>query len=463
MKTSRLNTVLAPLAVVLLLAGCASLAPEYQQPTLELPAAADAAPLPAVGERWWTRGSDRELAALIDEALAHNSDLLIAASRIEQARAALTLARSDETPSLLLRGGASRSRDPVPDPRIVEKYSVQLAAAWELDFWGRYRDATVAAREQLLASEANREALRLSLASQVAQSWYGWQALQQRVALQERTLAAQQQELALYGRRVDSGLGGDFELHQLEAEVAGTTSTLQQLIAARDRERNALGILLGRTPKALVEASLPTTGTIVVTAGPVGLPAELPTALPSTRLLARPDVQAAEAGLRAANARIGVARAAWFPAITLTASGGTVSAELSGLFSGGTGAFAFAAALAAPLFDSGRIASGIDSAKAEREAAEQIYRQTVARAFRDVLDALVARRAAKQTAQAETARVAALQETVRLARLRYEHGLIGLYELLGFERGLLAAQSTLVDARRAEAAAAVQLWTAIGG
>ncbi|MCA0184898.1 MAG: TolC family protein, partial [Proteobacteria bacterium] len=222
--------------------------------------------------------------------------------------------------------GASRRRDPVPDIGIIEKYDIQFAASWEVDFWGRYRDATVAAREQLLASETNREALRLSLASQVAQSWYAWQSLAQRVALQQRTLAAQQDELRLVGRRVAAGLLGEFELRQLEAEVAGTRSNLNQLEAARDREQNALGILLGRTPQALATASLPASGEIVA----ITPPALLPAALPSTRLLARPDVQAAEAGLRAANARIGVARSAWFPAISLTASAGTVSAELSG-------------------------------------------------------------------------------------------------------------------------------------
>lgn len=450
---------IASLFVALLLAGCASLAPEYRQPALELPEVASEVPLPLVTEPWWTRAADRELAALIDEALAHNADLAIAAARIEQVRAALRLARSDEMPGLLLEGGASRRLDPVPDVGIIQKYSVQLAASWELDLWGRYRDATTAARQQLLASEAGREALRLSLASQVAQGWYAAQALEQRVALQERTVAAQRQELALLGRRVDAGLAGEFERSQLAAEVAGNDGVHAQLVAARDRERNALGILLGRTPKALFDAPLPAAGEIVAIAPPRGLP----DGLPSTRLLARPDVQAAEARLRAANARIGVARAAWFPAISLTASAGSVSAELSGLFGAGSGAFAFAAALATPLFDSGRISAGIDSSRAEREAAVATYRQTVAAAFRDVLDALVARRAAERTAQAETARAAALAETVRIARLRYEHGLISQFELLGSERALLAVQGNLIDARRAEAAAAVQLWTAIGG
>jgi multidrug efflux system outer membrane protein len=347
----------------------------------------------------------------------------------------------------------------VPKNGIIEKYSVQLAASWELDFWGRYRDASDAARATLFASEANRQALRLSLASQVAQSWYALRALEQRAVLQEKALAAQTQELGLISKRVDAGVSGDFELRQLEAEAAATRIGLQQLLSARDRERNGLGLLLGRSPKALVDGTLPATGD----GAAMLAPAVVPAGLPSSRLLARPDVQAAEATLRAANARIGVARAAWFPSISLTANAGTVSAELSGLFRGGSGAFGFAAALATPLFDSGRIGAGIDSARAEREAAAEAYRQTVARVFREALDAIVARRTAEQAVQTETARVAALAEVVRIARKRDEQGLIGLYELLGFERNLLAAEASLVDARRAEAAAAVQLWTALGG
>jgi multidrug efflux system outer membrane protein len=344
----------------------------------------------------------------------------------------------------------------------INATSLQLLAAYEIDFWGKYRNATAAAREELLASEASREALRLSLASSVAQSWYAYQAFTQRVELTERTLVAQEKTLSLQKRRVDVGLIGEFELRQFEADVATTRSVLPGLILAREQQRNALGILLGRSPKALVEGKL-TMARDGAFVAPTGADEAVPEALPSSRLLARPDVRAAEAALRAANARIGVARAAWFPSISLTASGGVASGALSGLFDAGSGAFNVAGSLLQPLLLSGRIAAGVDASLAAREAAVASYRQTVANAFRDTLDALAVRRAAQAQVSAEAARVDALRETLRLARLRYDNGLISQLEVLDAERGLLAAEGGLIEARRAQAVSLIQVWTAIGG
>lgn len=447
---------LSPLVAALLVGGCMSLAPNYDTPAIELPADA---PIADAAAPWWRQSGDPALAALVEEALVHNRNLLIAAARIEQARAALGIARADQFPDAGLQLGASRSRDPVQFPQIIQRYSAQLALSYQVDFWGKYRDASTAARQQLIASEANREALRLSLASEVAQSWYAFAADSLQVVLTEQTLAAQTQELDLLQRRVKAGIAGEFDLRQQEAEVARTTVVLQLLTGARDRERNALGILLGRTPKALVDGALPAGSDIVA----LPVPDSLPAGLPSSRLLKRPDVVAAEAGLKAANAQIGVARAAWFPSLSLTASGGAASSELSSLFNGGGQAFSVGAALLQPLFYGGRIASGVDAAQAGRDVAVESYRQTVSTAFREVLDALIVRRTAQAVNQAETARVAALAESLRLARLRYQSGLIGQFELLGNQRSLLNAQGNLIEARRAEASAAVQVWTAIGG
>jgi multidrug efflux system outer membrane protein len=445
------------LALPLALSACMSLAPEYAAPKVETPP--DVA-VPAPATPWWQQSGDATLAALVEEALAHNANLLVAAARIEQARAALGLARANEGPSAGLTGSATRSKDPlIGQASTSNRYRTELAVSWELDFWGKYRDASQAAREQMLAAEANREALRLSLASEVAQAWYAYEADSQRLALAEQTLAAQTHELDLLRRRVDAGVSGQFELRQQEAEVAGTIVVVRQLAGARERDKNALGILLGRSPKAIVEGGLPAGGDIV----PMAVPDSLPGGLPSSRLLQRPDVRAAESQLKAANWQIGVARAAWFPSLSLTASGGVASGELSSLFNSGSKVFSVGGSFAQPLLFSGRISSGIDSAKAARDAAGESYRQTVANAFREVLDALVARRTAQEVTQAEAARVAALAETLRLARLRYQSGLISQFELLGNERGLLAAQGNLIEARRAEASAAVQVWAAIGG
>jgi multidrug efflux system outer membrane protein len=441
---------------VLTLSACASLAPDYQTPAVGLPADR---PIAEPKTPWWETGADATLRGLIDEALAHNADLLVAAQRIAQAQAALGIARADQWPDAGIQVGASRERDQTLLPGTRERYSAQVLVSWELDLWGKYRDASTAARELLFAAEANREGLRLSLASQVAQAWYALAAETRRVALVEQVLAAQTHELALLRKRVAAGVAGEFELRQLEAEVAGTRILQQQLLAARAQVGNALGLLLGRSPKTLVEGSLPAGEEIVA----IAVPASLPEGLPSTRLLNRPDVQAAEAALRAANAQIGVARAAWFPSLSLTASGGGASTELSTLFDAGSRTFSIAGALLQPLAYSGRIGAGIDAATAGREAAELLYRQTLARAFREVLDAIAAHQSAREVQRAESMRVAALGESLRIARRRFEAGLTSQFELLANERALLAAQANLVDAQRGEAAAAAQLWTALGG
>lgn len=444
------------LVATLVLAGCASLAPDYEPPLAELPA--DKA-IVEPRAPWWEASGDTRLRALIEEALAHNGDLLVAAARVEQARAALGVARADQWPDAGLSATASRERDQTLLPGIRERYSAQLLVSWELDLWGKYRDASTAAREQLFAAEAGREALRLSLASQVAQTWYAWLASAQQYALSEQVLEAQESELRLLQKRVAAGISGEFELRQQEAAVAETRVLVQQLVVLRAASRNALAILLGRSPKSLAEGAMPEGGDLLA----IAVPESLPEGLPSTRLLNRPDVQAAEALLRSANAQIGVARAAWFPSLTLTASGGGASSQLSTLFDAGSRSFSVAGALLQPLAYSGRISAGIDAARAGRDAAEAQYRQTVAQAFREVLDAMVSRQAATEVQRAEQLRVTALTETLRIARKRYESGLTSQFELLANQRALLAAQANWVDAQRGEAAAAVQLWTALGG
>lgn len=446
---------LGALGLTLFLAGCASQAPNYAPPRIELPAETTTEAGEAASAPWWRQ--DAALAALIDEALANNADLALAAARIEQARAALGLARAEQGPAAGLAAGAKRSKDPTMGQATGNRFDTQLLLSWEIDFWGKYRDASAAAREQLLAAEANREALRLSLASEVARGWYTLLAERQRLVLVEKTLATQTREQALLRRRVAAGVAGEFELRQQEADLATTRVLREQLLAARDGAHNALGLLLGRGPQALAEARLPESERLAAA------DEQLPGGLPSSRLLRRPDVRAAEAELKAAHWQIGVARAAWFPSLSLTASGGVASRELSSLFDGGSQIFSVGAGLLQPLLFSGRIAAGIDAAEAGREVAAQAYRKTVARAFREVLDALAARRAAREIVKAETARVGALDDSLRLARRRHEGGLISQFELLAGERALLAAQAGLIDARRAEAAATVTVWTALGG
>lgn len=448
-----------------LLAACASVGPDYQRPAVELP---EQWPQAGAGQRaatapWWSLYHDEVLDALIQEALAHNADLVIATSRIDEARAALRLANADRLPSVDASFTRSRTRLshetnalPAGTPDTFNAYQAQLQVAYEVDLWGRVRRSTEAARADLAASEAARDAVRNALTAQVAQSYFGLIAFDAQLAAVRRTIEARTSALDLQKKRTDAGLQSEFELRQQEAELAALQVQLPTLERQRTLAQNALVVLVGRSPRAVMEASI-VRGTATTPTDPV-----VPAGLPSELLLRRPDLREAEHRLIAANARIGVARAAYFPSIGLTAAFGSESTTLADLFSGPARTFLFAAQVAQPIFDAGRTGARVDAATAQQQRALAEYRLAIANAFREVSDALATQRAARETLEAERVRTDALNRTLALARLRFQNGVASQLDVLDAERALLSAEFNRIEAERQQRAAVADLFRALG-
>lgn len=448
--------------VPLLLAAC-TLGPDYKRPEVDLPAdfGVGQSNLPAA-ERWWTVFQDPVLDKLVEEALANNRDLRMAAERVEQARAQLGITRADQLPTAGIDARRSRDRAsergsfPLPPDAIeTDTYRAVVRASWEIDFWGKYRRATEAARAELAASDAGRAAVRATLVADVARGYFVLRALDRRLESVSRTLEGRRIATDLQKLRLDAGAVSELEFRQVESEQRNTEALVPALRQAIVRQEGALAVLLGRSPRAVFQAAVKrgTPATPVV---------EVPAGLPSELLLRRPDLREAEARLHAANARIGVARAAYFPSITLTGFFGGESQVLSDLFSGSARTWSVAAGLLQPIFESGALKGGVDLANARtREAAER-YQQAIAVAFREVRDAINVQTHARDAFAAQDARVQALARTAELARLRYENGAASLFEVLEAERQLQVARLDAIDAERDRRNAIVELYLALG-
>jgi len=459
---TRLAIVVGALAV----ASCA-IGPDYKRPDVDLPkdfgVTQSAAALPA---KWWTIFGDPVLDRLVDEALAANRNLLIAAERVEQARAQFVITRADQIPSVGIEGKAQRQRLsgltaglglPPDVPLQTDVRRLVLRASWELDFWGKFRRATEAARADLAASEAGRDAIRASLTGDLIRAYFELQAIDRRRAVAATTLESERRSYELQKVRYEAGAISEIELRQVEAARAGAEALVPRLEQQRVAQEGVIAVLLGRSPREVFQAAIERGAP--ATPGPV----EVPAGLPSDLLLRRSDLRSAEEQLHAANARIGVARAAYFPSITLTGFYGAESAALGDLFSPSARTWNAAAGLLQPLFAAGQISGGVDLAEARtREAALQ-YQQAIANAFREVRDAIAVQTNARDVFVAQQARVDALARTLDLARLRYDYGAISLFELLDTERLLLAARLELVDAERDRRGAVVDLYIALGG
>ena len=461
------RTAALPLSVVaMLVAGCSSMAPDYVRPALPVPAQYDAAapaPVPAALAGWRTFFSDPQLQALIEQALRNNRDVRIAVLRVEQARATYGIQRADLFPAIGAQAGLDRSRVPgdlnlTQQPVIASQYQVGLGlASWELDFWGRVRSLRDAALEEYLASDAMQRAATVTLIAQVAQSWLDLRELDQRIALAQRTLATRQESYRIFSRRVEVGSTSRLNLTQVETLLIQAQSLTVQLQQERDSKRHALQLLIGATPdlpapSLSADAALPDTPLPPVPAG-----------LPSALLEQRPDIVAAEHQLKAANANIGAARAAFFPRIALTGSIGTASAELSGLFGSGSRAWIFSPNIALPLFDGGRRRDNLSLAEARRDSAVAAYEKTIQGAFRDVADALSARLWLTRQLEIAGNALRVQRERARLSQLRYDNGAAPFLDVLDAQRDLLIAEQQLVQVRRAVLSSNVSLYTALGG
>ena len=454
------------IALLALLAGCA-VQPNYQRPAVELPAAWKATPAAAVVEgHWWRIYGDPALEALVAEAMAQNRDLARAAARVDEARALLAQAQAAFYPSVDANLGRNRtlssSATGLLPPGIARErndYRATLGVSYELDLWGRLGAAAQAARADLLGTEAARETVRITLAADVARTYFALRALDAEVDATRRTLALREEALKLQKRRYEGGVISEFDFRQLEAEAAAVRAQLPPLERDREAQEAALAVLLGRSPRAILEDAVARGSS----APAALLPAAVPQGLPSELLLRRPDLVQAEQALVAANARVAVARTAMFPSIQLTGYLGSEAQALSALFTGPAGIWQLAAGLAQPIFSGGRLEAEINAARAREQQALAAYQGAIQNAFREVRVALSAQARARESFEAESARAEALAAALRLARLRYDNGLASQLDVIDAERSLLAAEIARHEALRAQRAAVADLYKALGG
>lgn len=458
-----------PLVLLLLgLSGCLTL-PTLRHAKPDLPQAWPSSPATAGSKEshlqdWWTQYNDPSLNQLIAEALAHNSDLLLAAARIEEARSSYGLAEADRRPAVDLGAGAKRSRAtekgsfPPPNP-INNDFIVNAQASYELDFWGRYRNASAAARADLLASQYAREVVRVSLADSVAQAYFQLAALDADLLLARDTLDNRREAVDLNRQRFDGGITSELPLRQAEADLAGVEATRADLERQVRQMETTLAVLLGRSPRGLVN-DLVTRGQKL---DALTMPPAIPAGLPSDLIARRPDIRQAEQQLAGAEARIERTKAAIYPSLSLTANLGSESKSLSSLFSGPAAIWSIGASLLQPLYNAGRTEAALKGDAARQEQSLLGYEQTLRIAFKEVLDALVAARQAREVEDANRHRAEALSRAAELAGLRYQNGISNYLEVLDAQRNLYQAQANRIEAHRARLAASADLFKALGG
>ena len=442
-------TRLAPLAAAALLAAC-SFTPTYERPAapvpaaFPLPAAASGTPAPALA--WNEFLADARLRRLVEAALVNNRDLRIAVLNVEQARAALGVARADQWPTVNAGVGANRTS-------VSDSYSAGLqVSAFELDLFGRVRSLSDAAAARWLASDEGRRAAQVALIAAVASADLALRADDELIRVTEQALAARESSLKLVRVKFEAGASAEPELRAAESLLAAARTSVIALQRQRALDQNALLLLLGQA----LPADLPPAATLENT--PL---ADLPAGLPSEVLLQRPDIRQAEQLLIAANANIGAARAAFFPRISLTGSVGFASTQLSSLFD--HTAWSFAPQLLQPIFDAGRIEANLEAAKAARAIAVAQYEKSIQVAFREVADALAGRATLGDQLAAQQAQAQAEQRRLVLADLLFQGGAASALDRLDAERSALAARQAVVQLQLAKAQNAVLLYRVLGG
>jgi multidrug efflux system outer membrane protein len=441
---------------------CRTVGPDYQRPVVKLPdairGAATASTATSIGDTAWTEVfQDEQLRTLIRTALAQNDDVKIAAARVLQAEAVLGITRADAFPTVdgQLQGGGGRTSATDTSPaRTAGAIRAGVSAGWEVDFWGKYRRATQGARAELLAASWGRRAVATALVGDVADGYYNLRSLDLQLEIARRTLTSRQESLELTRIRERGGATSLVDVREAEQLVFGAGAAIADLERRIAQQEHALSFLLGDLPGAI-----PRGLDLVAQPRPTDVPAGLPSALHARR----PDVQAAEQAIVAANAQIGVARAAYFPTISLTGTGGVQSAALRALFTAGAGYWSLVAGAVQPIVTAGRTRSQVALAKARTEEATAAYAQTVKGAFRDVSDALVGLTGARALREQQEQLATAAQDARRLADIRYRGGAASYLEVLDADTRLFSAEIQLAQARQGELASVVELYRSLGG
>jgi outer membrane protein, multidrug efflux system len=446
--------------------GC-TVGPKYQRPNVEVPqvyrgtapdATAATPSAESLGEaKWWTIFQDEQLQVLIRTALKQNYDLRIAAERVLAAQAQLRIARSDQYPSagVGINGTTERQAASPLAPSYRWDY-LQLggSASWDVDFWGKYRKATEAARANLAQTEWGRRAVVSTLVANVAGAYFRLRALDRDLEITQSTLASRQESVRLTKLLADQGAASMVDVRQAEQLIYVASAAIPDLQRQIEQEENYLSYLLAQNPGPIVRGRALTEQ---------ARPPVVPAGLPSQLLERRPDIHEAEQQLIAANAQIGVARAAYFPSISLTGTAGFLSAALTDLFTKPAGTWVVAGSVAQPLFTGGKLQANVRLAEAQQRQAVLAYQQTIQNAFRDVSDALVAYQKSRETREQQDLLAAAAQDSARLAHVRYDGGASPYLEVLTNETNYLDAELNLSRARLNEMLSLVQIYSVLGG
>jgi len=452
-------------AFALSVAGCTTT--PTAPPELDLPPPTLSDATAAVLPRWWTAFGDPRLDALIDEALANNLDLRAALARIEQARARVTLSQADLFPTADLSVGANRTkateRGTNPIPQGFSPYSndfiVGLQASYEVDLWGKFRTATRAAQSDLVSTEYGRETVRTMVAADTARLYFNLLAADAQLSLLEDTLKTRNQAVELQLDRNQAGVIGDFDLRTAEAERFSVLGDIAAAKRADVEYESALATILGRSPRAVFSPSIART----VAMSWVDAVPNIPEGIPSNMLARRPDIRQSEAALAAANMRIDVARADYFPAVSLTGLFGTEAGALRALFSGPALVWSIGASLAQPLIGLKAIEANVAERTALRDELIVNYTKTVQSAFHDAHDALSANETTRAGLAAQSERATRLSQALELADLRYRAGYSPYLDVLDAQRQLLQAQTLQIIAARNVRLAVVDIAKALGG
>ncbi len=454
-----------------LFTGC-TLGPNYHRPVVQVPATYRApAPLPPLQAatladlKWWDVFKDQPLQVLIQTALAQNYDLQDAVARVEEARGNLGITRSNQFPNFSAIGGISTFRIPqngvspvpalaVPRPNNTIGYAALQLLSFEVDIWGRLRRSTEAARAQLLQADENRKAVITTLVSDVATSYFTLRELDLELEISRRTLATRQESLRLVQAQRVGGVATLLDLRQAEQLVASAAETIPSFQQQIEQTENQISVLLGKNPGGVIRGRSLTDQE---------MPPSVPTGLPSALLERRPDVRAAEQALIAANAQIGVAKAAYFPQIALSGLIGGQSSQLASLFSARNDAWLFGPQVTQPIFYAGRLGSNLKVSEAARQSSLTQYRKAIITAFSDVSNALIAYQRVRERRVQEELLVAAVADRKRLAYVRWRGGVDTMLNALQADNDLFSAELTLAQVRLNELLSVVQLYKALGG
>ena len=447
------------LALAALLAGGCMIGPDYSRPSVDTPdgwRVNESSASKLANAAWWEQFNDPVLDELVDTALRENKDLLIASARIEEYAGRLGVTRSQLFPQAAAGYDVYRQRDLISGTRsigVYNSYEAPLTASWEIDLWGKLRRQSEAARAQLLATEEGRRGVILTLVGDVAGGYITLRALDRQLEIARDTARTRGESYEMFKERYQGGIISLLELSQNKSQYDEALAKIPSLEKSIAQQENAISVLLGRNPAPIARGL-----TIDLLVPPV-----IPEGLPSELLERRPDLRQAEQQLIAANAQIGVAKAAYYPSISLTGLLGVASGSLSNLFESGSKIWQYGAAISMPIFTAGGLAGQLQAAEAQQQQALFSYQRAIQNAFREVNDGLVGQQKSSEQLVAQGQQVDALKVYAATARLRYDNGYTSYIEVLDAERSLFDAQLQYAQTQDARLQAMVGLYKSMGG